>query len=230
MLKVATVCSGIGSPIIIYRAIFPNGKCYIGLTRGNLKRRKYEHLYRSKTKYNLPFYNAINKHGWDNLEWEILHSCEILTEAENKEIEFIKYFQNNYNVSAGGNAGLISDETRKKISEKLKGRIFTQEWKSKISKSVTKIYSNHENRKELSKKVKEAMWRDDVRKNYLEGIKNRDDTNMKNALKEHFDNSRKEKFKILNDNYTYNMTWQILHKKTGISLGFIRKYKAEWIG
>lgn len=129
-MKIATVCTGIGSPemalrITIYKAVFPNGKCYIGLTRNGINTRKSEHLYRSKIKFNLPFYHAINKYGWDSIKWEVLGEYKTLAEAESAEILFITSNPNNYNVSQGGNAGLICDASRKKISEKLKGRVLT---------------------------------------------------------------------------------------------------------
>lgn len=234
MLKVATVCSGIGSPevainVIIYKAVFSNGKCYIGLTRNGINQRKSEHLYRSKIKFNLPFYHAINKYGWDSIKWEILGEYKSLAEAESAEISFIASNPNNYNVSKGGKASLICDDSRKKISEKLKGRVLTEEWKCKISQTVTKIFSNPENRKKLSQSVKKAMWREDVRNNYLIGIKNRDNSARIQALTEYHKNQKEEKFKQLKLNYIEGMSWESLHKLTGISLVFIRKYKSKWL-
>lgn len=124
---------------------------------------------------------------------------------------------------------MISAESRMKISEKLKGRVFSDEWKSKISKTVTNIFSNPENRKILSEKVTEAMWREDVRANYLKGLKNRDNSARIQALDEYHKNQREIKFQQLKEIYKEGMSWDSLHKETGISLGFIRKYKSSWL-
>lgn len=73
------------------------------------------------------------------------------------------------------------------------------------------------------------MWREDVRNNYLEGIKNRDNSARVQALAEHHKNQKEAKFNKLKLNYTEGMSWESLHQLTGISLGFIRKYKNNWL-
>jgi len=58
--------------MVVYRIIFPNSKCYIGITK-NLATRKRGHKYAAFTaKLNNPIQSAIRKYGWDNLVWKIL--------------------------------------------------------------------------------------------------------------------------------------------------------------
>ena len=87
------------------------------------------------------FYKAIQKYGWENFKHEILFTNLSKNEAEQKEIELIKQYKSNnpkfgYNISNGGNAiGKMSEETKIKISNSLKGRKFTKEHKDKISQA-----------------------------------------------------------------------------------------------
>lgn len=102
-----------------------NGKIYIGQTKSSLKRRAQKNgdNYRGSTY----FYNAIQKYGWENFQSEIIKdnlSCE---EANYWEEYFISYFDSTnpeigYNLSLGGNNKTMSEETKKKISEKAVAR------------------------------------------------------------------------------------------------------------
>ena len=72
---------------IIYKANFPNGKCYIGQTKNELNTRIIQH--KSDSKYNttnIPFYNAIKKYGFDNIVWEIIDEAESPEELDAKDI------------------------------------------------------------------------------------------------------------------------------------------------
>ena len=73
------------------------------------------------------------------------------------------------------------------------------------------------------------MWREDVRANYLKGLENRDNSARIQALAEHHKNQRESKFQELKNTYREGMSWESLHNETGISLGFIRKYKSNWL-
>lgn len=234
MIKIATVCSGIGSPeqalkVTIYKATFPNNKCYIGLTRSKLEQRISEHKYRgSVDKITLPFYNAMRKYGFENITWQVLSTHRTLSWAEKQEIKMIALHPNNYNVSTGGNASLITLESRQKISEKLKGRVFSEAWRGKISATLKQKFSDREERKLISMRTKSAMWRTDVRANYLAGRASIDRDKQQRLYKETRARIRVEKFLILSKSYTEGMCWSELHKITGISIGFMRKYKSEW--
>lgn len=82
--------------------------------------------YSKKTQFKM--YNAIQKYGWENIKHEILFENLTKEEAEEKEIELIAQYKSNqiqfgYNTENGGNSvGKLSQETREKISNKLKGK------------------------------------------------------------------------------------------------------------
>jgi group I intron endonuclease len=92
---------------IIYEAINKiNGKKYIGQTIHSLSIRRSGHFSKAKTDKNIVFYQAINKYGKENFEWEIIDSADSLEELDYKEIYWIKFFntygQDGYNMTLGG--------------------------------------------------------------------------------------------------------------------------------
>jgi group I intron endonuclease len=116
---------------IVYKATNKvNGKMYIGQTTYSLNVRIKEHLRsvrRKKSKYY--FHKAIKKYGIDNFDWEIIVKCNSLEELNRAEIETIKKyntFGGGYNLTKGGegvNGYVTSEETKKKISNSLKGKM-----------------------------------------------------------------------------------------------------------
>lgn len=72
-----------------------NNKVYIGITKRNLEKRVYEHLYSSNipNKYlTIRFYNSIRKYGKDNIKWDILCECNSVEELLKKEEYFINLY------------------------------------------------------------------------------------------------------------------------------------------
>jgi group I intron endonuclease len=152
----------------VYKHIAPNGKVYIGITSQNPDERwKNGNGYHKGTF----FRNAIDKYGCNNILHEILYTDLTKEEAEQKEIEFIAKCQSNnrefgYNIANGGfSNGKHSEETRKKISEKAKGRVPSEETRKKIGKAnkgklikdKNPMYGKHhteESRKKLSESHK----------------------------------------------------------------------------
>jgi len=129
-----------------------NGKSYIGFTGNTIFERFEQHKKDAlKIRDNRKFYNAINKHGVDVWNIELLESVESAEIAKQKEIEFIEKFDtyyNGYNSTKGGdgNNGIImSEESNAKRSKALKGiaknytrmhgKIHSEESKKKISES-----------------------------------------------------------------------------------------------
>lgn len=84
-----------------------NNKKYVGITyqKPSLRWRSHGQGYKGCTY----FYNAIKKYGWDNFEHKILLENLTEEEAEEKEIELIKFYgtqvPNGYNIDAGGYSG-----------------------------------------------------------------------------------------------------------------------------
>lgn len=156
---------------IVYMHTCPNGKVYIGITRNNpLTRWNGGHGYRN----NKHFYSAICKYGWENIRHEILFDDLTKDEAEQKEIELIALHRSNnakygYNLDNGGNSiGKMSEETKRKISESLKGierGAMSEETRLKVSRNrkgkcvgeqhpMFQKKMSEETKKKLSEKLK----------------------------------------------------------------------------
>ena len=113
-----------------------NNKFYIGITGQQAEQRWGSNGSNYSTQ--AYFWNAIQKYGWDNFEHIIL--LDQLTKEEACKIEVLLIALLNtqnpnygYNIRGGGDGGTLglrmSDETKNKISESLKGR---QAWNKGI--------------------------------------------------------------------------------------------------
>jgi len=123
-----------------------NNKKYIGITR-NIPERRWNNGRGYLN--NDHFHRAIEKYGWHNFSHEILYTDLSKEQAEEIEIALIKEYdsanpEHGYNIELGGNGtGRITDETRKRISDALKGHGCSEETRRKISISQTgKKYPN----------------------------------------------------------------------------------------
>jgi group I intron endonuclease len=111
-----------------------NDKIYIGQTITSLKSRWQSHV--SSAKCNKPWVicSAIRKYGEENFKIEQIDIAHSKVELDDLEVKYIKDLTPHYNMCAGGGGlGSPSNEVRKKISDKLKGRIFTKERSEKQS-------------------------------------------------------------------------------------------------
>jgi group I intron endonuclease len=145
---------------IVYLHRSPSGKCYVGLTK-DYDRRCLEHKKDNRCRL---FARAIEKYGWDNLEHTILESGLTLKEAKDKESYYIEKYNtfvpNGYNLTTGGEGYIVSDETRKNMSqahkgevrEYLRGKNLSEEHKRKISEAMKNI--TKETREKLSYRAK----------------------------------------------------------------------------
>lgn len=117
-----------------------DGKCYIGQTNRTLHTRKLEHLSDARCHTNNSyFHNALCKYGDRVFKWSILAEAkeqEKLNKLERFYIEEYNSIKEGYNLKEGGSNGKHTKETCRKISSKLKGRIFTPEHCEKISKRM----------------------------------------------------------------------------------------------
>lgn len=118
-----------------------NNKTYIGQTK-NLNKRISDHKGNSVRGCNHPFYNSIRKYGLDNFTISILEnvSDEEVDNAEQFWIQFFRSWDRNfgYNIEKGGcDIKVISEETKRKISEKHKGKCFnTPEHMKKLHRAT----------------------------------------------------------------------------------------------
>lgn len=134
----------------IYRAIFPNGKCYIGQTRSSMYHRKHGHLHAAKVGHKLVFSNAIRKYGWENITWEILETVSTKEEALFLEKYYIKYFEshrdlNGYNSTFGGDGFL---EKHSEVSkQKMREAALKNNLGEKAKKNLNKYYKENPKRR-----------------------------------------------------------------------------------
>lgn len=122
-----------------------NNKVYIGITN-DIKRRwrsngiEYKPRGKNSNPNGRPFWNAIQKYGWDNFEHIILFDNLSKEDAEDLEIKLIKEYNSRdknfgYNVAEGGNGGHIYKEHPKGM----KGKHHTEEKKIKQRELMKKL-------------------------------------------------------------------------------------------
>ena len=85
-----------------------SNKKYIGCTQQSLDMRIYQHIIRSKVK-KYKFYNAAKKYGWDSFIFGIIEQYEIeyLYEREKYWIQYYDTYINGYNLTSGGEFGIV---------------------------------------------------------------------------------------------------------------------------
>ena len=135
-----------------------SGKQYVGKANDPDHRWK-EHLACARLNPILVIDYAIRKYGAENFTFEVIgefESEELAYLYESFEIQnrFSLVSQFGYNVSAGGRGGkagfLLSEEVRKRISEKRKGMKFTDQHRANLSKAFTGRKHSAETRLKMS--------------------------------------------------------------------------------
>lgn len=133
----------------IYKITNPKGKIYIG-SSVNIERRFKEYRTLKKSKGQLLLHRSFNKYGIENHIFSIETECilEDLYKLENYYSSLYDTLNNNLNLSIpkldqvyGGH----SEETKRKISNSNKGKIFTEETLKKMSasKKITQLGINN---------------------------------------------------------------------------------------
>lgn len=137
---------------VIYVALSPSGKKYYGKSCQSMQVRKKCHNYdANNTNKQKIFLSALRKYGTDNFIWSIVETLtaptreelrSLLNEREKHWIQHDKTTDKNYgyNMTLGGDGGgvfgrKLSEETKRRISESLKGKEYTQERKDNMSKN-----------------------------------------------------------------------------------------------
>lgn len=141
-------------PGVIYKITnLLNGKCYIGQTIQKLSKR----LGRHKNDKRPGISQAIKKYGWKNFSVEVLEECENREKLNEREIFWIAKLNtkapNGYNLTIGGKGGgehIVTEETRKKLSEShmgqpayWKGKHIPDEVRAKVSEGLKRYYAEH---------------------------------------------------------------------------------------
>jgi group I intron endonuclease len=121
---------------LIYKHTSPSGKSYIGLTKNLTIRNRVHKLPSSKC---FAFSAAIKKYGWELFTTEILSNQLTLKEANVLEAQFIIKYNtlapHGYNLRAGGDVNILSEETRAKLiaNNTNRGKHKSAETKAKMS-------------------------------------------------------------------------------------------------
>lgn len=161
----------------VYCHISPGGKRYVGIT-STIPEKRWSRG--NGYKQNAHFWRAIQLYGWDAFTHEILAQQLTYEQAADLERSLIESWdltnpQNGYNLSKGDGAG-ISEETRHRMSEAQKGnknsigRVWSDEGKQKISKSLKQYYSTHDgtfkgrtHTDDTKKKMKQRQFSEEAR-------------------------------------------------------------------
>lgn len=144
----------------IYKMVSPSDRVYVGLTCDLPKRKRSYKRFDCKSQVLL--YNSLNKHGFDNLNFEVIDNFDgTPSEARSKEIFWIRTYMSNFNkypeqnglnLTDGGQGTFgrkMSEERKKHLSDLYKGLAFfaghkhTDEAKASISKSKKGKKSPH---------------------------------------------------------------------------------------
>lgn len=124
----------------IYKITSPSNKIYIGSSM-NIRSRflRYKNLH---CKEQHKIYRSILKYGWDSHTFEIIEKCEF-ENLYNRERYWQEFYdcigKNGLNccyVNTDEKPLLISDETKRKLSEKNKGKKMSEENKKKLAERM----------------------------------------------------------------------------------------------
>lgn len=212
-----------------------NGKVYIGITSQKIYNRWKNGFGYTQ---NLRFWRAIKKYGWDNFEHVILYKGLNENEAKQKEIELIKKYDSTnpkcgYNNSKGGD--IFSDIARLKLSiansgrnNGMYGKTHSEEYKKKVSDRFKGKKLSPEQIKKISiankGKKRTEQTRQKLKESHI-GHKPSPETLLKmsevhSGEKNHFyrkthSNEVKEKLRILNTGENSHVAKQVICLTTG---------------
>jgi len=144
-----------------------NGKVYVGQSR-DIKKRFTEHKRRLRNNRhaNMHLQKSWAKYGSANFTFEILEECFVAVIDEREMFYISKYEKINgiYNLQEGGSGGIPSEEIKIKIRDKRKHQVITEETRRKISEankghtSWTKGKTQtEETKRKIRKSTKESM-------------------------------------------------------------------------
>jgi group I intron endonuclease len=122
-----------------------NDKIYVGVTSKTLKQRFYWHIRDCKVGKPKKLYDAMRELGIDNFYAELLSETDAASVKQMEEyyINLFDSYENGYNGSKlSGGVYEHSEETKKKMSGKAKGRVIPEEIRKKISQSSKTTWSN----------------------------------------------------------------------------------------
>ena len=140
----------------IYKITNPIGEIYIGQAV-DIEKRWQQHRYESNWNY-YKLYNSFRKYGVDNHTWEVQKEClrEELNRIERyyqEEFDTVENGLNHLYQEADEKPKILSEETKRKISEAnkgKKGKPHSEESKRKISEAMKGIERSEETKRKIS--------------------------------------------------------------------------------
>lgn len=144
-----------------------DGSMYIGWTI-DPKGRWYHHRYRAKANWAGHLYSAMRHHGSDNFVFEVWETWPSEADARDAEIWFIAYLRARgvrlYNLTDGGEGAtgrVVSEITRRRISEKAIGRPASEELREKRRVNATGRTHTDEERRKIStgQRGRVSVWK-----------------------------------------------------------------------
>lgn len=124
-----------------------NNKVYIGITSYSIEQRYKWHVRDCKSGVEKKLYRAMIKHGIDNFKIELLESVDdaIIDKREEFYIEYYDSFNNGYNASpVSHGVRRHTEEDKKLMSEKARGRKQSKETLEKKSIAMKKFWEDNE--------------------------------------------------------------------------------------
>jgi group I intron endonuclease len=110
-------------------------KVYIGLTN-NFAQRKKEHIksLKGNKHFNIYLQRAFVKYGEEGFLMEILEECALCDLKERERHYILKFdsFNNGFNLTTGGERFFMSEDVKKRISEKHKGKVVKESTRQKL--------------------------------------------------------------------------------------------------
>jgi len=182
----------------VYIHISPSNKYYVGITSQKPEHRWWNGNGYKRNKY---FYAAIQKYGWNNFIHKVIAENLSECDAKNLEISLIKKLdssnkEHGYNITLGGEGQygmIVSDETRRKLSNSLKGQKthlginHSESTKLKISLSRTGKTHSEETKHKMriesynKKRVSQYDKNNNYIRNYISTMEAQRETNIPNT-------------------------------------------------
>jgi group I intron endonuclease len=158
-----------------------NGKKYVGQTLCDDINDRWNQHYSNKS-IGRCLKAAYLKYGTNNFKFQIVCIC-FNDDANNFEIEYIKKYNtivpNGYNLSEGGGNKMTHPDTKKLISEKLKGRKLPKEQVEQIKKRMTGD-KNHNYGKHMSEEIKQKLREKALKRGSMNLILNKEQKEKRN--------------------------------------------------
>lgn len=142
-----------------------NGKRYVGVTVNGYENRFANHIWHSRKERSScrALHNAMRKYGQDAFRVELLQTADSWEHMNQLEREWIARLStispSGYNLTDGGDAGTFSDETRRMMSDRLKGTTPSEKTRLALKHS----WDDPVSRAKRVATIREAMNRPDVK-------------------------------------------------------------------